>query len=113
MRNKNQKSRCVKLALANFEDVVKTYDDLQLATAKMLAANDNFTVIRCNVDSCTIDGTAYTSDFLCKRKDGSFAVYECVFRKYLDKPKNCRLLTESQKFWYGRGVEWVLVIDKE
>lgn len=113
MRNKIQKTKCVKQMLPHFEEVVKTYDALQEATARMLSEDDGLVSIRCNVDCCTIDGTAYTTDFLCKRKDGSFVVYECVYRKYLDKPKNCRLLDKSQKFWYGRGVEWILVIDKE
>lgn len=113
MRNKVQKSRCVKLSLDKFDDVVKTYDSLQEATAKMLSEDKQLTEIRCNVDCGKIDGIAYTTDFLCKRKDGTYEVYECVYRKYLKKPKTMKLLDESQKFWNARGVIWGLVIDKE
>ena len=40
MRNKVQKSRCVKSSLDKFEDVVKTYDALQEATAKVLSEDN-------------------------------------------------------------------------
>ena len=46
MRNKNQKGKCVKLTLPHFDGVVKTYDDLQLAAAKLLSANSDFVSIQ-------------------------------------------------------------------
>lgn len=113
MRNKVQKGKCVKMTLPHFEEVVKTYDDLQLAAAKSLSANSNFVSIQSNVDCIEIDGIKYTSDFLCRDKDGSYTVYECVYRKYLDKPKTVKLLDASQKFWQGRGCTWGLIIEKE
>ena len=113
MRNKVQKSRCVKSSLDKFEDVVKTYDALQEATAKVLSEDNNYAVIKCNVDCCTIDGIAYTTDFLCRKNNGTYEVYECVYRKHLAKPKTMKLLDASQKFWGARGVIWKLVIDKE
>lgn len=113
MRNKNQKGRCVKMSLPHFEEVVKTYDDLQLAAAKSLSANSNFVSIQSNVDSVEVDGTKYTSDFLCKDKDGAYTIYECVYRKQIDKPKMMKLLDSSQQFWTARGVQWGLILDKE
>lgn len=37
MCNKIQKSKCVKMTLKGFSGLLKAYDDLQLATAKMLS----------------------------------------------------------------------------
>lgn len=34
-----------------------------------------------------MDGTKYTTDFVCQSKDGKYSVFECVYRKQLDKPK--------------------------
>ena len=113
MRNKNQKGKCVKLTLPYFDGVVKTYDDLQLAAAKLLSANSDFVSIQSNVDCVEVDGTKYTTDFVCQSKDEKYSVFECVYRKQLDKPKMMKLLDASQKFWGARGVIWKIVIDKE
>lgn len=113
MRNKVQKGKCVKMTLPHFEGVVKTYDDLQNAAAKLLCDNSDFVSIQANVDCIEMDGIKYTSDFLCRDKDGGYTVYECVYRKYLDKPKTVKLLDASQKFWQGRGCTWGLIIEKE
>lgn len=68
MRNKNQKGKCVKLTLPHFDGVVKTYDDLQLAAAKWLSANSDFVSIQSNVDCVEVDGTRYTTDFVCQSR---------------------------------------------
>ena len=68
MRNKNQKGKCVKLTLPHFDGVIKTYDDLQLAAAKLLSANSDFVSIQSNVDCVEVDGTKYTTDFVCQSK---------------------------------------------
>lgn len=112
MRNKIQKGRCIKLTLNNFASPVKTYDSLQLAAAKSLSTNSNFVDCRCNVDSSTVDGKQYTTDFLCIDKDGKYTAYECVWRKNLQKPRTMALLDASQAFWAARGIEVVLIIDK-
>ena len=62
MQIKNIKTRCVKLTLPHFDGVVKTYDDLQLAAAKLLSANSDFVSIQSNVDCVEVDGTRYTTD---------------------------------------------------
>ena len=111
MRNKNQKGKCVKLTLPYFDGVVKTYDDLQLAAAKLLSANSDFVSIQSNVDCVEVDGTKYTTDFVCQSKDEKYSVFECVYRKQLDKPKMMKLLDASQQFWAARGVEWGLICE--
>lgn len=110
MRNKVQKGKCVKQTLPHFEGVVKTYDDLQNAAAKLLSGSSEFISIQANVDCIEMDGIKYTSDFLCKDKDGGYTVYECVYRKYIDKPKTVKLLDSSQRFWQGRGCIWGWII---
>lgn len=100
------------MSLPHFNEVVKTYDDLQLAAAKSLSDNSNFVSIQSNVESIEMDGTKYTSDFLCKDKDGAYTIFECVYRKQMDKPKHMKLLDASQQFWAARGVQWGLIIDK-
>ena len=111
MQIKNIKTRCVKLTLPHFDGVVKTYDDLQLAAAKLLSANSDFVSIQSNVDCVEVDGTRYTTDFVCESKDGKYSVLECVYRKQLDKPKMMKLLDASQQFWAARGVEWGLICE--
>lgn len=56
----------------------------------------------------------YTSDFVCIKADGDLLVRECVFRKYLTKPKTVKLLDVSRTYWQRRGIhDWGLVIDEE
>ena len=95
----------------HFDGVVKTYDDLQLAAAKLLSANSDFVSIQSNVDCVEVDGTRYTTDFVCQSKDGKYSVFECVYCKQLDKPKMMKLLDASQQFWTARGVEWGLICE--
>lgn len=106
MRNKNQKGKCVKLTLPHFDGVVKTYDDLQLAAAKLLSANSDFVSIQSNVDCVEVDGTKYTTDFVCQSKDGKYSVFECVYRKQLDKgrPKDRKLLRQNPYRQTGKAV---------
>ena len=59
MRNRNQKGRCIKQTLPHFEGVVRTYDDLQEAAAKMLSGCKDYQTIRANVDCCKVDDVAY------------------------------------------------------
>ena len=111
MQIKNIKTKCVKLTLPHFDGVVKTYDDLQLAAAKLLSANSDFVSIQSNVDCVEVDGTRYTTDFVCQAKDEKYSVFECVYCKQLDKPKMMKLLDASQQFWTARGVEWGLICE--
>lgn len=105
MRIRNIKTKCAKLTLPHFDGVVKTYDDLQLAAAKLLSANSDFVSIQSNVDSVSIDAVKYTTDFVCQSKDEKYSVFECVYRKQLDKPKMMKLLDASQQFWTASKTE--------
>ena len=60
MRNRNQKGRCIKQTLPHFEGVVRTYDNLQEAAAKMLSGCKDYQAFRANVDCCKVDDVAYT-----------------------------------------------------
>ena len=41
-------------------------------------------------------------------------VRECVFRKYLMKPKTVKLLDASREYWFRKGIsDWGLIIDAE
>ena len=114
MRNKVQKTRCEKQMLPKVEGICKTYDKIQSATALLLSKDDDIVSIRCNVESVSLDGTDYTTDFVCTKKNGELVVRECVQRKYLMKPKTVHLLDESIKYWKKHGVnDWGIVIEKE
>ena len=115
MRNKIQKTRCEKQMLPHFEGICKTYDKVQTATAIYLSklADDDIISISANIDSAVIDGTQYTTDFVCKKRNGELVVYECAYRKLLTKPLTVKLLEASRNYWLKRGVtDWVLVIDE-
>ena len=109
MRKKGFKSRCEKRVLGKSKEVCRTYDAIQYACADWLQNDDSVQEIRCNVP---LDGSEYTTDFLCVKTDGDLMVRECVQRKYLLKPMTGKLLDMSRTYWMKRGVEdWGLVID--
>lgn len=115
MRKKNFKGRCEKRQVPKCREVCKTYDAVQYACADFLSVQDGIREIRCNVWLEGLEGdTAYTSDFVCVKKDGGLMVRECVFRKYLAKPMTAKLLEASRSYWERRGVtDWGIVIDEE
>lgn len=111
MRKKNFKGRCEKRVISKCSEVCRTYDPLQYAYADILQANDDIKEIKCNV---LLDGSEYTSDFVCIKTDGDFMVRECVYRKLLMKPLTVKLLDTSREYWLRHGVtDWGLVIDEE
>ena len=113
MRNKSLKKRCEKQVLPKFEGVCKTYDKVQTATAVTLSQQTDIKNIRCNVESFTLDGKAYTTDFVYEKVDGEVGVRECVFRNFLMKPLTVKLLDASRSFWFSRGIaDWGIVIDE-
>ena len=113
MRNKGLKTRCTKQSLPKFEGVCKTFDELQAAAAVYLSELEDIETIRSNVDSALVDGTQYTSDFVCEKRNGDIVVLECVYRKYLTKPLTVKLLDASRSFWLSRGVtDWRLIVDE-
>ena len=112
MRNKGLKTRCTKQSLPKFEGVCKTFDKVQTAAAIVLSKMEDVKTIRSNVDSAIVDGTQYTSDFVCEKRNGDLAIWECVYRKHLMKPLTVKLLDASRSFWLSRGAEWGVIIDE-
>ena len=115
MRPKNFKGgKCVKMKLQKCDEVARTYDAVQAAYAAILDLDDNIESIKCNVVLDDIEDGAYTTDFLCTKKNGDLMVRECMFRKKLSLPRQCKLLDESRMFWNKRGVtDWAIVIERE
>ena len=110
MRNKGLKTRCTKQSLPKFEGVCKTFDKVQTAAAIFLSKMEDVKTIRSYVDSAIVDGTQYTSDFVCEKRNGDLAIWECVYGKHLMKPLTVKLLDASRSFWLSRGAEWGVII---
>lgn len=114
MVKKNYKGRCERRTIDKAEGVCRFYSKIQSVYADKLVENEEITEIRCNV---LLDGLGigeYSTDFLCKKKDGSFMVRECVERKYVAKPKTVKLLDASLLYWRKRGViDWGIAVDKD
>lgn len=114
MRKKNYKGRCEKRSVEKCREVCKTYDDIQRAYLDILQECEEIKEIRCNVWLEGLDIGAYTSDFVCTKKDGDLMVRECVYRRHLTKPMTVRLLDASRTYWTRHGVgDWGIVIDGE
>ena len=112
MRNKTIKKRCTKQSLPKFEGICKTFDELQAAAAVYLSELEDIETIRSNVDSTLVDGTQYTTDFVCEKQNGYIVAWEFVYRKHLMKPLTVKLLDASRSFWMGRGADWRLIVDE-
>lgn len=114
MIKKNYKGRCERRAIDKAEGVCRFYSKIQSVYADKLVENDDIEKIHCNVLLEGLDTEAYTTDFLCKKKEGSYMIRECVERKYITKPKTVKLLDVSLDYWRKRGIEdWGIVVDKE
>jgi len=88
---------------------------VQYACADYLSAQDDIVEIRCNVIlDDLVEDAEYTSDFVCKKKDGDILVRECVYRKQLDLPRTAKLLELSRVYWVKRSItDWRIVIDAD
>ena len=114
IRATSYKGRCIKKCLKKAETTVKLYDKIQLAYASVLEANEEIKEIRCNVPIDSVDGSAFTSDFVCVKANGEIMVRECVYRKKLSLPRTVKLIDASRIYWMNHGVsDWGLVIEKE
>lgn len=77
----------------------------------MLQADNDIVEIRCNV---LLEGTEYTTDFVCTKTNQELRVRGCVYRTHLTKPMTIKLLDISREYWLKRGVvDWGLVINEE
>lgn len=114
MMRKNPKCKCEKRSVTKAASVCRLYSKLQSAYLDILQKNDSIETIQCNVPLDGLSVGAYTSDFLCKCKDGSYLVRECVERKFLAKPMTIALLDASREFWNKRGISnWGIVTNQE
>lgn len=114
MIKKNYKGRCERRTIDKAEGVCRFYSKIQSVYADKLVKNEQVVEIHCNVLLEGLDTEAYTTDFLCKKKDGSYMIRECVERKYITKPKTVKQLDVSLDYWRKRGIEdWGIVVDKE
>lgn len=114
MKPVNIKDRCTKKCIKKCEEVVRLYDEIQLAYASVLEKNAEIEKIKCNVPTVSIDGNAFMSDFVCTKTNGDIMVRECVHRNKLSLPRTAKLLDASRKYWIEQGVtDWGIVIGKE
>ena len=114
MRKANYKGKCKKRSLSKCKEVCRTYDDIQDAYADVLEKRTDIIEFACNELLVSLEIGAYTSDFVCKKEDGTTMVRECVFRKHITKPKTAQLLDASRQYWLAHGVkDWGIVIDAE
>ena len=96
MYRKDYKQKCVKFRISKSEEPVRAYSRLMEETAMELQLRSDVETVRCNV---LMDGTDYTTDFVCRKTDGTLTALECVYRKHLSLPKKCKLLDMSQDYW--------------
>lgn len=114
MIKKTYKGRCERRTFKKSNAVCRLYNKIQVAYADQLEANAEIIEFRCNVPLEGEEAEEYTTDFLCKKADGTYRVRECVWRKQLLWPSVVKLLDISRAYWSKRGVEdWGIVIDKE
>lgn len=112
MRKKNYKGRVTKRYLPKCCDICRTYDPIMSVYADLLSQREDIEEFRCNVYLEGIEGD-YTTDFLCKKTDGSYMVRECVYRSRIVKPMHYKMLEQSRNYWLHRGiVDWGCVINE-
>lgn len=114
MQKKNPKTRCERRCIQKSKEVCRFYNQIQLRYAEALETNENIVEINCNVPLDNLGIGQYSSDFVCKKNDGTYMVRECVWRKQLAWPSVTKLLDASWDYWKKHGVEdWGIVIEKE
>lgn len=114
MQKQNYKGRCEKISLKKSSNPCRAFSSIQLAYARLLDKNDEIEEIQCNILLNGFSEGSYTTDFVCTKTNGELMVRECVFRKYLMKPKTVKLLDASREYWFRKGIsDWGLIIDAE
>lgn len=103
MRPKAFKGRCTKKQLLKSQDVVRLYDNLQIAFAEILDSDPDIKEIFVNYHLQDLTEGEFTSDFVCKKTNGDYLVRESVYRKKLLLPRTCKLLDLSRNYWQKRG----------
>jgi hypothetical protein len=114
MQKKNPKTRCERRTIDKAEGVCRFYSKIQSVYADQLEENDDIEEIHCNVLLEGLSIGEYTTDFFCKKNDGTYMVRECVQRKQITWPSVTKLLDASLQYWRKREIEdWGIVVDKE
>lgn len=114
MQRKEPKARCEKRMVSKSSTVCRLYSDIQSRCLDFLEADQTVESIRCNMPLDNFIKGDYTSDFYCRRTDGTYMVRECIDRRHLTKPMTIELLDASREYWRSRGVtDWGIVINKE
>ena len=113
MQKKSYKGRCEKRKVHKSKEVCRLYSDLQISYVQVLEQDESISEINCNFFLDGLSEGDYTSDFLCKKTDGSLMVRECVERNHLMKPMTVKLLDLSREYWRRHGVDdWGIVTNK-
>lgn len=110
MKKKNYKGRVEKRQATKCEDVCRTYNPIQSSYVDVIENRDDIIEFKCNVPWSDEEAVEYTTDFVCKKQDGSLLVLECVERKLLGRPHTTKLLQLSYMHW-SKYAEWGLVVD--
>lgn len=114
MQKKNPKTRCERRTIDKAEGVCRFYSKIQSVYADKLVENEQVVEIHCNVLLEGLSIGEYTTDFFCKKNDGTYMVRECVQRKQITWPSVTKLLDASLQYWRKRGIEdWGIVVDNE
>ena len=116
MVKEDYKGRCEKKILVKCLEVCRCYNQIQSMYGNKLEADNDIIAVECNVRSFCFgdEHKQYTTDFLCKKSDGTQMVRECVFRKHLTKPMTAKLLDASREYWINHGVsDWGIVVNAE
>lgn len=111
MKKKNFKGRVEKRFVTKCEEVCRTYSPIQSAYVDVIEnERDDIVTFQCNVPWFDEQEVEYTTDFVCKKQDGSLLVLECIERKLLGRPHTIKLLQSSYTHW-SKYAEWGLVVD--
>lgn len=110
MYSKKYKGKCVKKKIVKSNDVIRCFDDIMLAYVNELEKDDNIVEVKCNVSLDDFSLGEYTTDFVCKLRDGSLRVRECVLRDKLTHHITVKWMDASRTYWLHRGVkDWGIV----
>lgn len=115
MRNSKTRTKTIKSRLKKCRCIFYSFTNVQFAYGKLLDNNPDILEIECNVKlkDCK-EGSFFTTDFFCKKSDGTHMVRECVERKKLMKPLTIKLLDISRNYWSCRGItDWGVIVSED
>lgn len=115
MNVKNYKGRITKSTVPKVNGICKTYSPLQDAYVQILSKKEDIAEINCHFHlKGLMAEKQYTSDFVCKKRDGSLLVRETVLTSSLKRVNTAHLLELSQNYWAEKNVsDWGIVTDAD